>query len=119
MIKKKIVFSYLKKLVVGFNNRIGTYTGKIGYVIYYDAMNKLRKESSCNSWRDHKIDPLYINNEPVEGFVLNKRVGGERWSQRMTFARILDPRGFEIEISIDNLLYILNWCNTDKKLKVN
>ena len=33
----------------------------------------------------------------------------------MTFARIFDPRGFEIEISIDNLLYILNLCNTDKK----
>lgn len=113
--KKEDSFFIPKKLAVGFNKRSDTYTGKIGYVIYYDAMNKLRKEASWNSWRDQKIDPLYVDNEPIDGFVLNKRVGGERWSQRMTFARIFDPRGFEIEISIDNLLYILNWCNTDKK----
>lgn len=113
--KKEDSFFIPKKLVVGFNNRTDTYTGKIGYVIYYDAMNKLRKETSWNSWRDKTIEPLHIDNEPIEGFVLNKRVGGERWSKRMTFARIFDPRGFEIEISIDNLLYILNWCSTDKK----
>lgn len=113
--KKEDSFFIPKKLVVGFNNRTDTYTGKIGYVIYYDAMNKLRKKTSWNSWRDQKIDPLYIDNEPIEGFVLNKRVGGERWSQRITFVRIFDPRGFEVEISIDNLLYILNWCNTEKK----
>ena len=70
--KKEDSFFIPKKLAVGFNKRTDTYTGKIGYVIYYDAMNKLRKEASWNSWRDQKIEPLYVDNEPIEGFVLNK-----------------------------------------------
>ena len=43
--KKEDSFFIPKKLAVGFNKRSDTYTGKIGYVIYYDAMNKLRKEA--------------------------------------------------------------------------
>lgn len=50
--KKEDSFFIPKKLAVGFNKRSDTYTGKIGYVIYYDAMNKLRKEASWNSWRE-------------------------------------------------------------------
>lgn len=40
---------------VGYQNRSGTYTGKLAYVIYYDEKGKLRKETSWNSWRDEKM----------------------------------------------------------------
>lgn len=42
-----------KKLNVGFQKRDDTYTGLLGYVIYWDDKGKLRKEPSWNSWR-HK-----------------------------------------------------------------
>ena len=95
-------------IVVGFQNRGGTYTGKLAYVVYKDHKNVLRKESSWNSWRDKDI--------PTEGFVLNKKAGGTSWgwNQRNTYCRVYDPRGFEFEISIENLLFILQECSSLK-----
>lgn len=98
-----------RRIKVGFQNRSDTYTGQLAYIIYFDEKNKLRKEASWDSWRDKKIEPQEFDNEPTEGFVLNKKVGGTCWSwnYRQTYVRVYDPRGFEFEISVPNLLYIL------------
>lgn len=101
------------KIKVGFNKRSDTYTGKLAYVIYYDEKGKLRKETSWNSWRDKNIDPEEYDNEPTSGFVLNKKVGdysGDWGNHRQAYCRIYDPRGFEFEITINNLLFILEHC---------
>jgi hypothetical protein len=62
------------------------------------------------------IIPKEFDNVPTEGFVLNKKVGGTRysWNTRATYSRIYDPRGFEFEITIPNLLFILQECNAYK-----
>jgi len=98
-----------QKLKVGFNNRDGTYTGKLAYVIYYDNAGKLRKQISWENWRDKNIEPLEIDNTPISGFVLNKKVGGyqDYYNMRQTYIRVYDPRDFEFEITVPNLLYIL------------
>lgn len=105
-----------KKLNVGYRERKDTYTGKLSYVIYYDEKNVLRKEKSWNSWRDNKIKNEEFDNVPTEGFVLNKHVGGysSGWDHRNSYIRVYDPRGFEFEISVENLLYILENCNCIK-----
>jgi hypothetical protein len=106
-----------KTIKVGFQNRKGTYTGRLAYVIYFDQTGKLRKEVSWNSWRDNKIDPVEADNVPTEGFVLNKKAGGlsySRWNSRNTYIRVHDPRGFEFEISVANLLFILSECDCNK-----
>lgn len=106
------------KIRVGYQNRNDTYTGKLAYVIYYDEKNKLRKETSWQGWRDNKIDPNNFDNIPTEGFVLNKGVGGARqswgWNPRNEYIRVFDPRGFEFEISVANLLFILQECTSVK-----
>lgn len=98
-----------KKINVGYQNRSDTYTKKLAYVIYYDEKGKLRKETSWNSWRDDKIEPQEFDNEPTSGFVLNKKVGdySNGWDHRQAYVRIYDPRNFEFEITVENLLYIL------------
>lgn len=104
-----------EKLNVGYQNRQGTYTGKLAYVIYFDESGKLRKEASWNSWRDSKIDNDIFENVPTEGFVFNKSGGGNpSWSERKAFCRVYDPRGFEFEIGMDNLMYILECCDIMK-----
>lgn len=105
-----------KKIAVGFQNRNDTYTKKLAYVIYYDIKNVLRKEKSWNSWRDHKISPVDYDNEPTEGFVLNRKVGGYKshWNFRDAHVRVFDPRGFEFEISVPNLLFILKECDCSR-----
>lgn len=104
------------KINVGFQERKDTYTGKLAYVIYFDERGKLRKETSWQSWRDENIPNEIYDNEPMEGFVLNKKVGGDRygWNPRQTYTRVYDPRGFEFEITIPNLLWILENCNCIK-----
>ena len=104
------------KIKVGYCNRTDTYTKKLAYVIYYDNKGVLRKETSWQSWRDKKIEPSDFENVPTEGFVLNKKAGGYStgWNHRQTYCRVYDPRGFEFEITIPNLLYILENTNSIK-----
>lgn len=108
-----------KTIHVGYQDRQGTYTGKLAYVIYTDQKGKKRKETSWNSWRSNDIEPNDFDNEPTSGFVLNKGVGGARgsWSSRNVrneYIRVYDPRGFEFEISVANLLFILTECSAIK-----
>lgn len=101
------------KLKVGFQTRSDTYTQKLAYVIYFDKKGVLRKETSWQSWRDKKVSPVEYDNVPTEGFVLNKGVGGARysdWNARNEYIRVYDPRDFEFEISVANLLFILRDC---------
>ena len=107
-------------LIVGFRNRKDTYTGKLSYITYYKEDKKnnkvIAKETSWIRWRDSNIEPLEIENVPTEGFVLNKHVGGCKsgWNFRQSYCRIYDPRDFEFEITMDNLLYILDYCDCIK-----
>lgn len=105
-----------KTINVGYQNRSGTYTGKLAYVIYYDEKGKLRKETSWNGWRDKNIPNNEYDNIPTEGFVLNKKAGdySTGWDHRHAYCRVYDPRGFEFEITIENLLYILENANCIK-----
>ena len=121
------------KIKVGFQTRKDTYTGRLAYVIYQDATGKWRKEPSWESWRQKErnnwhlpseerkdrlpIEPEFYDNTPTEGFVLNKSAGGvaySSWNSRKTYCRVYDPRGFEFEITIPNLLYILENTNSIK-----
>jgi len=107
-----------EKIKVGYQKREGTYTKKLAYVIYYDSKGKLRKETSWESWRDKKIPADEFENKSTEGFVLNKGVGGTResygWNARNEYIRVYDPRGFEFEISVANLLFILQEATSTK-----
>jgi len=105
-----------KKINVGFQSRTDTYTKKLAYIIYYDNKGILRKENSWNSWRDEKIDNIIFENVPTSGFVLNKKVGdySSNWNHRQAYVRVYDSRDFEFEITIENLLYILENASSIK-----
>ncbi len=110
---------YIPKLIkVGYQERKDTYTGKLAYVIYTDDKGILRKEKSWQGWRDNKINPDDFENEPTEGFVLNRKAGGVGsgwgWHDRVEKVRVYDPRDFEFGISIPNLLFILQECSAIK-----
>lgn len=106
------------KIRVGFQARGDTYTKMLAYVIYYDQKGVLRKEQSWQQWRDKNIEAKEFDNVPTEGFVLNKGVGGVRcsygWNARQEYVRVYDPRNFEFEISVPNLLFILRECDCSR-----
>lgn len=106
-----------EKIRVGFQEREGTYTGKLAYIIYYDEKGKIRKETSFDGWRDHKIDVLELDNKPRNGYLFNK--GVQRYAYHFgsgrSMLRVYDPRDFEFEIDIDNLEAILMNSDVSKK----
>lgn len=105
------------KIKVGYQKRNDTYTKKLAYVIYYDTRGKLRKETSWNSWRDASLPIDDYDNSPISGFKINRNVGETRshWDVRRAYIRVLDPRGFEVEISLANFIHILEHCNCNEK----
>ncbi len=52
-----------------------------------------------------ELQPIIIDNVPISGFRIQKSVS--RWSTSNKVWRILDPRGFELEISTDCMEDIL------------
>ena len=65
------------------------------------ANNKKRRET-VDGWSDKDVAPRTIDNVPTRGFKLVDVVS--RYSTSNKFFRVLDPRGFELEIPTDNLL---------------
>jgi hypothetical protein len=106
------------KIKVGFQNRSDTFTQKLAYVVYFDEKGKLRKEKSWEGWRDKKIEPQEFENIPTSGFTINKDVkrhNWEWWSSTRTMVRIHDPRGFEFEVTTENLITILMHTDCSKR----
>jgi hypothetical protein len=105
------------KIKVGFEKRDDTFTGKLAYVIYFDEKGKLRKETSWENWRDKKIEPIEFENKPNAGYLFNKGVqrGGYHWGSGRSSIRVYDPRDFEFEISVDNLMGILMHSDVSKR----
>ena len=106
-------------LIVGYQKRSDTYSGKLAYVVYKDHKGKFRKRKSWEGWVDKKVGVDEFKNEPTSGFVLNRDAGGKRhswssWNTRVEKVRVYDPRDFEIEIDIPNLLFILQECSSLK-----
>lgn len=98
-----------KRIKVGYQSRGDTFTGKLAYVIYYDEKGELRKRHSWESWIDSSIPTDEFNNEPIAGFGINKKAGGYStgWNHRQSYIRVYDPRGFEVEITVENLIYLI------------
>lgn len=105
-----------EKINVGYQKRSNAYTQKLAYIIYFDEKGALRKETSWQNWRDKELGNDIHENVPTEGFVLNKKVGDyvSDWNHRQAYVRVYDPRGFEFEITIENLLFILENANSIK-----
>ena len=107
-----------KKIKVGYQKREDTYSKRLAYIIYFDDKGKLRKETSWQGWRDHKIEPEDYDNVPTAELVLNKDIKRYNWSHfssNRTMIRVYDPRGIEFEITTDNLIGILMNSDCSKR----
>lgn len=105
------------KIRVGFQQRHGTYTGKLAYVIYYDEKGKIRKEPSWLGWCDDKLGTLELDNKPRSGYLFNKGIqrSSDWYGSGRSMFRIYDPRDFEFEITSDNVIGILMHSDVSKR----
>lgn len=104
-----------KKIKVGFQARKDTFTGKLGFVTYEDDKGLLRQENSWNGWRDKNIKPVEFENTPHSNFIFNKDVNRNGYWSDVTKVRIYDPRDFEFEIDVSNMMYILMHSDISKR----
>jgi len=100
------VIKYFEKLYVGVHNN---YPGKkypMGFATPFgtDAAFHKRKETVDGWARGGKIS--IIDNVPMSGFSIEASVS--RYSTSNKLFRVADPRGFELEISAENLTNILS-----------
>jgi hypothetical protein len=103
---------------IGFQNREDTFNGKLAYIVYYDEKNKLRKESSWSGWCDKDLGSMDLPNTPMNGFVFNKGIQRDNysgWGSGRSVLRVHDPRDFEFEISVDNLIGIMAHSDISKR----
>lgn len=105
-----------KVIHVGFKEKPDTFTKKLGYIIYEDEKGKLRKEVSWNNWRNKKLGELKLDNTPGR-FVINKGVqrSSDWFGSGRSMVRIYDTRDFEFEISVDNLMVVLEHSDVSKR----
>lgn len=118
-------YEKVERFKVGFNKRNDTYTQKLGFInpLVQEKTEKKKEkfkyEKSYENWRDHKITEEFFDNVPLSGFILNYKVGGHYygWNEgREPKMRVLDPRGFEIEITLHNLVGLLEFGMSRGKL---
>lgn len=108
---------FVEKYYVGFQkNRyntsetqrlLGFITPKTGANSDGDSAFKKRK-STVDSWREVDIAPREIDNTPQHGFQIVDTTTRNSTSNKLF--RVLDPRGFELEISSENLFDIIKEC---------
>lgn len=127
MSNEKIVIA--EQFYIGYSNRdeqyydykLGEYvkigTTKLGFATYYENNAACRKrQSTIDSWtcKANKDKSEIIDNKPHGGFKLSKKVThGGGWNDLNVFWRIMDPRGFELEISSGNLAKLFQYCTID------
>ena len=114
---------YFDKQYVGLKNE-DTVSGKpLGFAVPdgTDSAAKKRKKTvdrwCCRSYYGRPIQPeagKVLDNLPTAGFKLVDWRG--RWSTDNKVARILDPRGFELEIDIPNLMNLITSTKIDHGL---
>lgn len=77
----------------------------------------LKRQETVNGWRDKNISTRIIKNVPLTGFKIVDTVS--RYSTSNKFFRVLDPRGFELEISTENFLNVVKDSTIVKGLIVD
>lgn len=94
------------KLIVGIEKNRDS---KVGKLAYYDESNKIKQEKLWKEAIDKNLGILNINNEPIKGFRLteNNLLDTVDWNNLNVKLVVRDPRGFEFEMTIGNLIYLM------------
>jgi hypothetical protein len=70
-----------------------------------DSTNNKTK-LTVDGWRDKSINTSIFTNEPLAGFKIDGT--RRRWSTSNVLFEVTDPRGFNLQISAENMMLIIN-----------
>lgn len=106
-----------EKTYVGSRGKFSTENPPLAFLTPYGTDSSSRNRiSTVNKWVKRREDDEHVfeilDNKPMNGFSIGKNV--RRWTTSNVVWRVVDPRGFELEISSGNMAYILSECVIDK-----
>lgn len=96
----------------GFTSRYGEATPLAFFTPNGDDAKAAKRKTTVDNWRDKKIPARVIKSTPLIGYKIDsvaERYGS--FGGGMDKWRITDPRGFQLEITSDNLLYLMSQAN--------
>lgn len=100
---------FVDEYYVGFQNKRYSDTEDqrvLGFMTPKDNTKAFEnRKDTVDRWRDKKIEPRVVKNEPLAGFKFRDVVS--RYSTSNKLFRMLDPRGYEIEITSENLFHLI------------
>jgi len=109
-----------KELYVGFQIRKATGNIKsldggknvaLGFASYKNEKNEMQ-HPTLEKWRDKDIPRMCYDNTPTVGISVAGSIS--RWSTSSKCIRVEDPRGFQLEITVENFIEIIRNCTLDK-----
>jgi len=82
-----------------------------GYTIPYgtDSASKKRQlnlRHSTHADREGGLEPVVLENKPMYGFKISRKLRANGWRSDIQTVSIEDPRGFEFEVSVANLIML-------------
>lgn len=83
----------------------------LGFASYKNEKDEMQ-HPSLESWRDKDIPRMCYDNTSTVGMSVAGSV--KRWSTSNKCIRVEDPRGFQLEIAIENFIEIIRDCTLDK-----
>lgn len=95
------------EIIVGYQKRGDTLTEHLAFITYRKPDGKLLNESNFNKWISKDIPHVVLKNSPSNDFVVNKNVRHGNHYSSDTKIRIYDTREMEIEIPVDNFLFVV------------
>lgn len=104
--------SLIPEWYAGFNSRSGEATPLAFLTPNGDDKAALKRKGTVDSWRSKTIPPRVLKSTPLIGYKIDSIAyryssfggGMDKW-------RITDPRGFQLEITSDNILYLMSCAN--------
>lgn len=128
-----MAFEYFPKLYVRTKSNVefSTETFPLAFAVpYAETKDSRKRQHTVDSWANIKTydydkqcyvgfddtGPHILDNVPLDGFTFGKTIS--RWSTSNKFVEIYDPRGFKLQLNIDNVVYLLhNTTISDGKIQ--
>jgi hypothetical protein len=103
------------KVYVGFQGRRSQDEVPLGFMTPWgEDQAGTKRMSTVDSWakgygNNKTFNSVTLDNAPMIGFKIGRAIKRSRsWGGNASYIRIEDPRGFELEISIENLVMAMN-----------
>lgn len=111
-------YKIFPKFYVGFKNQHSNDYPLAFLTPYEENAAGLKRQQTVDTWAKGytadrskgPISPKIIDNVPLKGFMLSEEVRRGGWTRGNVVWRVVDPRGWEFEITSANLASIIDCC---------